>query len=130
MKKIVLCIGICTFSNLATKNFESHVQEYVILRNSNVLLKRTVDTINAELNFIQQHHRSIYDVLCAMIVIGNTIVYCGSNAHILEEHGLLDATTNRLKNDVDTILDARMLDQNSANPSPYSWNAMMHENHG
>ena len=132
MKKIMMLLGMISLQSVQTKNFKVEpaknfhvepavqVQEYVILRNGDAMLKVRVDAINARLHVIQQQYPHVYDALCAIVVVGNESIYCGENAHILEQHGLIDET-RRLKHDVDTILDARILDQNSPNPSPYAW---------
>ena len=106
--------------NIREYQDDTSARSYVILHNACSVLKVLADSINDKLQLIQDNYPIAYDALCLMIIMEKSAVYCGRYADILRQYDLIDES-GRLKDPVDDILDARILDQNSVRPSPYAW---------
>jgi hypothetical protein len=93
-------------------------QEFVILRTAQVLPKRQVDSINTDLFYLQHYHDVLYDALCLSLVIDPNKIVAARDASLLDSLDLIDEN-HRIKDEVEMVLEARLLDSNSNNPSPY-----------
>lgn len=97
---------------------EQPEQELVILRNSCVLPKKEVDSINIDLGYLQHYHDAAYDALCLALSVSANGIVESRDISLLRELFLIDEF-NRIKDEVEMVLTARLLDSNSYNPSPY-----------
>lgn len=127
MKKTLLLYSAFSVLPMFSDYAGGHnAQEFVILRNAQVLSKRKVDSIDADLCYLQRYHDAVYDALCLALVMEPNRIVAARDVSLLESFDLIDEC-HRIKDDVEKVLDARLLDRNSINPSPYEIRVLQQE---
>lgn len=98
---------------------ESEVaQDLVILRTAQVLPKKQVDAINVDLHYLQHYHDALYDALCLALIIDPNKIVAVQDVSLLHDLSLINEY-RRMKDAVEMVLEARLLDRNTNNPCPY-----------
>jgi hypothetical protein len=118
MKKFILLYSALSVLPMSANYAKERAQEFVILRNAQVLSRGKVDSINADLCYLQHYHDAMYDALCLALVMDANKIVVAQDVSLLESIDFIDEH-HRIKDDVEKVLDARLLDRNSINPSPY-----------
>jgi hypothetical protein len=121
MKKLIVFCGVLSGLHMSVGHAAEppmQEQELVTLRTARVLAKKQVDYINTDLFYLQHYHDVVYDALCLSLVIDPNKIVATSDASLLDSLKLIDEN-QRIKDAVEMVLEARLLDSNTHNPCPY-----------